>query len=78
MRKQKRLEILGLAQAVERAAEKGQKVGESTLRHAAINGELDAIKVGQRAWAVSIDALEAYLSNRPKRGRKPRNINATA
>jgi excisionase family DNA binding protein len=44
-------------------------IGESTLRHAAIAGELKAVKVGQRAWAVTLEAVDEWLKNRRKPGR---------
>lgn len=47
-------------------------VGESTLRHAVLRGDLPAIKIGKRSWAVTLEAVDEWLKTRRKPGRPKR------
>jgi hypothetical protein len=64
---------MSVEQAVEHAAEKGNKVTARGIRKAAKSGYIKyARKIG-RDWVIPVDGLDHYLDNRPKRGPKPAN-----
>jgi excisionase family DNA binding protein len=59
-------DLISLAQAAEYA-----NLNAEFLRQLAVDGRLKAIKIG-RNWVTTRSAVDTYLSNRKRRGRKPK------
>jgi hypothetical protein len=60
-------ELLSLSQAAER-----YHVPVTTLKHAIQRGDITGRKIGSQ-WVVAAGSVEAFLANRPRRGRPTKN-----
>ena len=60
-------ELLSLSEAAKRYG-----VPMGTLRDAMYRGQISGRKIGNQ-WVLEAKAVEAFLTQRPKRGRPPKN-----